>query len=156
VDRINTYFQRLKPVALQVPLESEGVFFRRLETIDLRQRGHLATPHKGKNHAVTLNTRITVLLNISEVHTALGFSGLFQTMAIRIEKPAMKRATEAAVFQTAKAKVCPAVRAVSINQSQGSLLIAKKNKPFTQDCYCRQRTISDQFLRQRYRLPVTA
>jgi hypothetical protein len=81
---------------------------------------------------------------------------LFQTKAIRVEKPAMKRTTKAAVFQAAKAKVGTTMRAVSINQPQGPSLIPKKNKPFTQDCHCRQRTLSQQFLRQRYRLPVAA
>jgi hypothetical protein len=37
-------------------------------------------------------------------------------VAIRVEKPAMKRATKTAVFQATKAKVGTAVRTLSINQ----------------------------------------
>src|SRR5262249_49373707 len=98
VDRIDADLERLQPVALDHALECEGVAGRRDEAVEMRERRRLAGPEIGEQDAVLFHDRIRLLRDVGAEIAVVRFGRSFEALAVDIEQPAVKRATQAAVL----------------------------------------------------------
>ena len=87
---------------------------------------------------------------------AVRLAGLFDALARAVEVPAVKGATQAVVFEPAKAHVGAAMRAGALDQAQLALAVAKQHEIFAQQAHRHHRTVPGKFVRQRGGLPVAA
>src|SRR5712671_4717700 len=152
--RIDADLERLQPVAIDVALEREGMAIGRDETIDFRKRRRLALAEIGPEDAAFLDHRISALGNVLAQRRILRLGRRFKALARHVEQPAVERAAQAAIFETAKREVGAAMRAMALDQAVAFLLIAKQHQALAQQLYRLDRPRPLHLLDERRRLPV--
>src|SRR5262245_24180223 len=123
VDRINADFERLEPVAIDQPLESEGVAVGRNEAVEMRKCRWLAGSEIGEQDSVLLHHRIRLLPDVGAEIAVVRFGRRFEALAVDVEQPAVKCAAQAAVLEPAVCEVSAAVRATAGDQSVTAALV---------------------------------
>ena len=126
--RIDADFQGLQPIALPHALEGKDVTGGGAKAIELGKRRRLAVSHIGKYDAVLLDHRIGSRLDPLIGVGINRFTRLFQALAVCSVQPAMKRASEAAVFQPPIAQIGAPVRTLTIDQSELPAVASKQNQ----------------------------
>src|SRR5271168_3759812 len=114
---IDADLERLQPVALDQSLEGERVLVRRREAIEFVKRRRLALADEPEQNAVLHRDRVGGLPQVLAHPRGTRFGGRLQTLAIDVEQPAMKRATQAAVLESTEGQIGAAVRAVAVEHA---------------------------------------
>src|SRR6476646_9056482 len=117
MDRIDSHLERLQPVAINHALECERVTVGRDEAVEMRKRRRLDGAEIGEQDTVLLHHRIRFLLDVGAEIAVVGFGRRLEASAVDIEQPAVKRAPQPAIFETAIYEVGPAMRAAAADQS---------------------------------------
>src|ERR1700730_8878267 len=152
--RIDADLERLQPVAIDVALECEGMAIGRHEAIDFRKRRRLAFAEIRPQNSALLDHRVSALRNVLAQRGIPGLGGCFKALARHVEQPAVERAPQAAIFETAKREVGAAMRAMALDQAVTSLLIAKQHQALAQQFEGLDRPRTLQLIDERCRLPV--
>jgi hypothetical protein len=92
--------------------------------------------------------------NISTQIAILGLGRRLQALTFDIEQPAMKSAAQAAVFESPKGQIGPAMRTGPAEQAVTPLIVTEDHKVFAQKPYRLDRPLSIEFVDQGRGLPV--
>jgi hypothetical protein len=104
---------RLQPIAVDPAFECESVRTWRHEAIEIWKFRRRAGPHIGKQNAVTLDHRISLLPDVAAHRAAFRLRRRFQTFAFGVEQPAVKGAAQAAILKPSIGKIGAAMRATA-------------------------------------------
>src|SRR5262245_13732164 len=156
VDRIDADLERLQPVAVDHTLECEGVAVRRDKAVEMRKRRRLARPEISKQDAALFHDRIRLLLDVGAEIAVVRFGRGFEALAVDIEQPAVKRATQAAVLETTVREISAAVRATTADQSVAATFVPEDDKVLAKQAHRFDGTIAGQFIDQCRRLPIAS
>jgi len=126
MSRIDADFERLQPIARNVPLEYEGVRCGRDKTIKVGKCRWLARPHVGKDDAVAFTDRISLVPNFGVERAALRLGRSFETLSAHVEQPAVKRAAQPSVFGPPEGEIGAAMRTRAIDKSIAPGSVAKE------------------------------
>ncbi len=85
VRRIDADFERLQPIAVDQPLEGEGMSAGRQEAIELGEGGRFAFTEIGEDDAVLDHHRIGTLAYALAEHATLGFGWRLEARALDVE-----------------------------------------------------------------------
>src|SRR6201986_4473488 len=96
---VDADFERLQPVAVDVPLESKDMAVGRDEAVDLGESRRRTPAEISPQNAPLLDARIGALLDAFAQLRVPGLARRFQAWAGCVEKPAMEGQTPAAVFE---------------------------------------------------------
>src|SRR6476661_6848493 len=154
VDRIDANLERLQPVAIDHALERERVAVWRDEAVKMRERRRLAWPEIGEQDAVLFHHRIRLLPDIGAEIAVVRFGRSFEALAVDIEQPAVKRATQTAILQTTVCEISAAMRTTTADQSVATAFVPEDDKVLTQQAHRFNGTIAGQFINQCRRLPI--
>src|SRR4029453_6500326 len=128
--RIDAHLERLQPVAIDHSLERESVAVGRDKTVEMRERGRLSLTEIGEKDPALFNDRIRFLPYVGAQVTVIGLGRRLQAFAMDVEQPPVKRATQAAVFQSSVREIGAAMRTAATDQPIPSLLVPKNNHVF--------------------------
>ena len=156
VHRIDADFERLQPVAIDHALEGEGVRVRRDEAVEMRKRRRLARPHVGEQDAALFHHRVGFLPDVGAQLAVIRLGRSLQALAVDVEQPAVKGATQAAVLQPAIGQVGAAMRTAAADEAVATLVVLEDHEIFAEQTHRLDRAIAGKFVRQRRRLPVAA
>ena len=152
--RIDADFERLQPIAFDQAFEREGVRRRRDEAIEGGKGGGLAGAEKGEQDAALLDDGICSLANVG-AEIALGRLGRsLETLALRIEQPAVKRTAQAAVLEPAVSEVSAAVRTMPADETVTSALVFEDHQIFAKQTDRLDRAVAGKLVNERRRLPI--
>src|SRR5258707_13116353 len=96
---------RLEPVAVQVPLECEGVAIGCNKTVDLRKRRRLAFPEIGPEDSALFDHGVSALGDVLAQRRVFRLRRRFKALTLDVELPAMKNTTQAPVFEAAEGQI---------------------------------------------------
>ena len=152
--RIDADLERLKPVALDEPLEGERIGVGRDEAVDFREGGRLALTEISPQNPAALHHRIGPLADIPTQGGIGRLGWRFEAVSRDIEQPAMERATQAAVLQPPEGEVRAAMRAIPVQEAEPPLFVAEQYKILPQQPDCSDRPRIGELYRQSGGLPV--
>ena len=101
-----------------------------------------------------LDHRIGFLPDIGAQIAVIRLGRRLQALAVDVEQPAMKGATQAAVFEPAISEVGAAMRAMPADQSVAALVILEGDEVFAKKPYRLDRPVAGKLVDQGRRLPV--
>ena len=133
--RVNTHFECLQPVAFPQAFEGEGVRVGRGEAIEMREGGRFVFCRVAEPRPVDarfLHHRVAALRNRFTQTATFRFRRCFDTFAIGIEHPAVKRAPQTTCLQPRVAQVRTPMRTGAIQQRHLALRIAEQHEVLTQ------------------------
>ena len=156
VRRVDADLQGLQPVALDQPLEGEGVGAGRQEAVEIGEGRCLALAEPGEDDAVLHHHRIAPLAHLLAEHAAFGFGRRFEALAVDVEQPAMEQAAQAAILETAVGEVGAAMRAVAVEQAVTAALVAEQDEILAQHAHRLGRPLGGQFVGEGDGMPVVA
>src|SRR5262249_29169833 len=152
--RINPDFKRLKPVTVDLSLESKSVRIRGDEAIERRQFRRRTGSQIAKQTSAALDHRIGLVPDIAAQVAVLRLRRRLQALALDIEEPAVEGATQTAVFETSIGKIGAAMWTGPAEEPVASLLVAEDHELFPEKLHCLERPITAQFVDQGCRLPI--
>ena len=152
--RIDTDLERLQPVAIDHPLEGESVRRRRDEAVEVRERWRRAGAEIGEQDAASFDHRIGFLPDIGAQIAVVGLGGRLQALAVHVEQPAVKRATQSAILQPPIGEIGAAMRAVPADQPVAPLVVLESDKVLAEKPNRLYRPVAGKLIDQRRRLPV--
>src|SRR5262245_35532527 len=130
VDRVNADFERLQPVAIDHPLEREGVAVGRNEAVEMRKCRWLTGSEIGEQDSVLLHPRLRVLPEVGSEIAVVRFGGCFEARAVDVEQPSVKCAAQAAGLEPAVCEISAAMRATAGDQSVAATLVPEDDEVF--------------------------
>jgi hypothetical protein len=154
VHGINTDLERLQPVAVDHTLERECVAVRRDKTVEVRKCRRLARSEIGEQDAALFHHRIRFLLNVGAEIAVVGLGRRLKTLAIYVEQPAVKGATQAAILKPAICEIGAAVRTTPADQAVTAFVILENHQVFTEQPDGLHRSVARKLVDERRGLPV--
>ena len=154
VHRIDADFERLQPVAVDHALEGEGVRRRRDEAVEIRKCRRLAAAEIGPENAALLDHRIGLLLEVGAQIAVVRLGRRLQALAVDVEQPAVKRATQSAVLEPPVGEIGAAMRTMAADQPVAALVVLEGDQVLAEEPHRLDRPVAGQFIDQRRRLPV--
>src|SRR5215475_12971538 len=132
MNRIDADFERLEPVAVDHALECERVAEWRDKAIEMREGRRLTRSEIGKQNTALLDHRIRFLFDVGAKLTVVGLSRRLETFAMYVKQPAVKRATQSAVFKPAISEIGAAVRTAAADETVAPAVITEDHQIFTE------------------------
>src|SRR5262245_13935824 len=120
----------------------------------MRERGRLALTEIGEKNSALFNDRIRFLPDVGAQVAVMGLGRRLQAFAVDVEQPPVKRATQAAVFQSSVREIGAAMGTATPDQSVASSLVPKDHQVFAEQAYRLDRAIAGKLINQCGRLPI--
>jgi hypothetical protein len=153
VRRVDADFERLQPIAIPVALERERIFLRGDEAVEVWKSRRLAGAQIGEQHAALLHHRAGAQANVLAQAAARRLCRGVDALAIGVVQPAVERAAQAGVLESAVGEVRAAMRAMALDQPI-SILRFEKNQIFSEDGHGLDRPLALHLVHHRDRLPI--
>src|SRR5579885_1220867 len=156
VRRIDPDLERLQPVALDMALEGENVRVGRDEAVEARKGGRRARAQIGPDNAAALDHRMAALPDAGPEDAVFGLCRRVEACAGHVEQPPVKSAAKPAILEPAERQIGAAMRAMPIEQTQPTRLVAKQHERLAEEPHRAQRPRPREFLGKRHWLPIAA
>ena len=152
--RIDADLERLQPVAVDHALECECVAVGRDEAVEMRKCRRLARSEIGEQDAALLHHRIRFLLDVGAEIAVVGLGRRLKTLAVDVEQPAVKGATQAAILEPAISEIGAAMRTAAADQAVTALVVLEDHQVFAEQPHRLHRSVAGKLVDQRRGLPV--